>query len=161
MELICQLGHSVPDGTTARYCPKCSSRLVHIDTFEGRRAVAAADAERSAAPPIRRDRISTLPSLPGHSIIAVHGVVSEVAATSGWTATSKGSSALDNAMNRLMASAGLMSANAVVGLSASAFGAGGGITNVLGGDAVGVLLLGTAVTVEPSKEAKAADVAHG
>jgi hypothetical protein len=45
--------------------------------------------------------------------------------------------------------AGSARANAIVGLHASTFGAHGGITNVLGGDAVGVLLMGTAVIVEP------------
>ena len=39
-------------------------------------------------------------------------------------------------------------ANAVVGLTGNTFGAGGGITSAIGGDAVGVLLMGTAVQIE-------------
>lgn len=45
-----------------------------------------------------------------------------------------------------------MHADAVVGLTSSAFGAAGGITSGFGGDAVGVLLIGTAVLVEPLSE---------
>jgi uncharacterized protein YbjQ (UPF0145 family) len=86
--------------------------------------------------------------LPGYRILDVLGVVSELSATSGWTATSKGGTALQNAMEQLRRTAGSMGANAIVGLTGSTFGAGGGITSVFGGDAVGVLLIGTAAIVE-------------
>lgn len=92
--------------------------------------------------------VTTLQSLPGHRTVAVLGVVSELSATSGWTATSKGGTALENAMLQLRRTAASMGANAILGVVASSFGAGGGITNMLGGDAVGVLLLGTAVATE-------------
>ncbi len=92
--------------------------------------------------------ITTLHALPGHRITAVHGVVSMLSGSSGFTATAKGNDALSGALSGLMARAAGMGGNAVVGLSGSTFGAGGGITSAFGGDAIGVLLLGTAVTVE-------------
>jgi hypothetical protein len=91
--------------------------------------------------------VSTLHSLPGHTTTEVLGVVTELSATSGLTATIKGGSALQNAMELLRQTAGIMGANAILGLSGSTFGAGGGITSAFGGDAVGVLLLGTAAKV--------------
>jgi uncharacterized protein YbjQ (UPF0145 family) len=74
--------------------------------------------------------------------------VSVLSGSSGFTATSKGNTALSDAMRTLSYEAARMGANAIVGLTGSAFGAGGGITSAFGGDAVGVLLLGTAVTIE-------------
>lgn len=96
---------------------------------------------------IGMDRMTTLPDFPGYVITKVHGVVTELSSNSGWTAATKGNNALDDAMFSLRNSAEQMSANAVVGLSATTFAANGGITNIVGGDAVGVLLLGTAVTI--------------
>ncbi len=92
--------------------------------------------------------VTTLAEIPGHRIVQSHGVVTELAATSGFTATSKGTIAMDIAMENLRRSAARSAANAIVGLHSSAFGAAGGITSAFGGDAVGVLLVGTAVTVE-------------
>jgi uncharacterized protein YbjQ (UPF0145 family) len=97
--------------------------------------------------------VTTLQALPGHRINAVHGVVSMLSGSSGFTATAKGNEALSGALKGLMASAVAMGGNAIVGLSGSTFGAGGGITSAFGGDAVGVMLLGTAVTVEPDAPA--------
>jgi len=56
---------------------------------------------------------------------------------------------LSRALAILYERAADLGGNAVLGLVPSTFGAGGGITNALGGDAVGVLLLGTAAIVEP------------
>ena len=95
---------------------------------------------------LSRSRVVTLSELPGHRITKVHGVVSGVGALSGWTAALKGRGAVDRAFPELLASAQKLGANAVIGLQGSPFAAGGGITDVLGGDAVGVLLIGTAVT---------------
>lgn len=108
-------------------------------------------AEVAGATPITvpLDRVTTLPSLPGFSTMKVLGVVTELSATSGFTATMKGTAALDAGMAALCRSAGAMRANAILGLTSSAFGAGGGITSAFGGDAVGVLLIGTAAVVEP------------
>jgi len=64
---------------------------------------------------------------------------------SGWTAKSKGNTALEGALGNLVDSAVELGANAIIGVQAATFGAGGGITNVVGGDAVGVLITGTAV----------------
>ena len=62
--------------------------------------------------------------------------------------SAKGNWALDKAIQGLCVEAASRGANAIVGLSATTFGAhGGGITSGFGGDAVGVLLLGTAVVV--------------
>jgi uncharacterized protein YbjQ (UPF0145 family) len=97
---------------------------------------------------LTRARVVTLSDLPGHRITKVHGVVSGVGSLSGWTAADKGRGAVDKAFPDLLASARRLGANAVIGLHGSPFGAGGGITNMLGGDAVGVLLIGTAVTAE-------------
>jgi uncharacterized protein YbjQ (UPF0145 family) len=93
--------------------------------------------------------VVTLQSLPGHRIVKVLGPVSMLSGSSGLTATVKGQAAVGTAMQQLVVAAAGMGANAVVGLTASTFGAGGGITSAFGGDAVGVLLLGTAVIVEP------------
>ena len=102
-----------------------------------------------SAPPVPSSMLTTLHELLGFRTVRNLGVVTELAATSGLTATIKGNAALDAAMRNLGASAGRMSANAVLGVSATPFGAGGGITSAFGGDAVGVLLIGTAVVVEP------------
>jgi uncharacterized protein YbjQ (UPF0145 family) len=96
---------------------------------------------------IPRYRVTTTEQLPGHQITQVIGVVTQLESASGWTAASKGNSALDRAMSGLSETAASMGANAIVGLHASTFGAHGGITSGLGGDAVGVLLVGTAVVV--------------
>jgi uncharacterized protein YbjQ (UPF0145 family) len=92
--------------------------------------------------------VTTLPTLPGYRTTGALGVVSELAAAAGFTAGMKGNDALRDAMLGLNRSAKLLGANAIVGIQATTFGAKGGITSGLGGDAVGVLLLGTAVTVE-------------
>ena len=68
---------------------------------------------------------------------------------SGWTASTKGRGALERAFPDLVTAAERLGANAVIGVQASTFGAAGGITSAFGGDAVGVLVLGTAVTIEP------------
>lgn len=94
--------------------------------------------------------VCTTASLHGHTISAVLGIVTELSATSGFTATSKGNIALADALLRLRVSAAALGANAVVGVSGGPFAARGGVTNALGGDAVGILLMGTAVLVEPA-----------
>jgi uncharacterized protein YbjQ (UPF0145 family) len=117
-------------------CPTCSVDLP-APTAPQARSVAT-------------DMVTTLQIFPGHRIVKVHGVVSELSATSGFTAAAKGNSALNEAMAAIRASAGqTFGANAIVGLTASTFSAGGGITSAFGGDAVGVLITGTAVTLEP------------
>lgn len=92
--------------------------------------------------------VCTTDQLPGHRIVSVLGIVTELSASSGWTATSKGNIALAESLQRLRLTAGGMGANAIVGLGGAPFGAKGGVTSVVGGDAVGILLLGTAVVVE-------------
>jgi uncharacterized protein YbjQ (UPF0145 family) len=102
--------------------------------------------ERPALTPIK---LATLSYYPGHRIERTHGVVTGIGSLSGWTAASKGRGATQKAFPDLVAAARRLGANAIVGLQGSPFGAGGGITNMLGGDAVGVLLMGTAVTITP------------
>lgn len=99
--------------------------------------------------PVPVSMVTTLSGLPGYKVVEHLGVVTELTATSGFTATMKGSVALDRAMTNLRESAGQMKATAILGLQSMPFAAGGGITSAFGGDAVGVLLLGTAVVVEP------------
>jgi uncharacterized protein YbjQ (UPF0145 family) len=98
---------------------------------------------------VRLDHVTTLQTLPGYTITRVLGVVTELSATSGLTATQKGTAALEAGMASLCVAAGAMGANAILGLTSSTFGAAGGITSTFGGDAVGVLLVGTAAVVEP------------
>lgn len=99
--------------------------------------------------PLPLTRVTTLQGLPGHRVVQVLGVVTELSAASGFTAGTKGNHALDTAMDALRVSAVERGANAVLALSATTFGARGGVTSAFGGDAVGVLLMGTAVVVEP------------
>jgi uncharacterized protein YbjQ (UPF0145 family) len=70
--------------------------------------------------------------------------------SSGFTATMKGDEALAVAMTGLGQAAADMGGNAILELIGSTFGAGGGIASAFGRNAVGVLLMGTAVTVEPN-----------
>ena len=98
--------------------------------------------------PVKSSRVTTLHELPGHRITEVQGVVSMLGSASGWTASSKGNNALNEALIGLRQAAAQLGGNAIVGLTSSTFGARGGVTSVVGGDAVGVLLVGTAVTVE-------------
>ena len=102
--------------------------------------------------PIQAERMTTLDHLPGHRVTRVLGVVSGVGSMSGWTATSKGTTARERSFGSLSQAAFELDANAIIGISASVFGAGGGITSIVGGDAVGVLYIGTAVVVEPDLE---------
>ena len=138
-------GTSVDGGGVER----CNNCLKPVSLPE---AVRVGPADRSAVSP---DMMTTLAGVPGHRVVRSHGVVTELAATSGFTATAKGNDALDTAMENLRRSAARLNANAIVGLHSSVFGAAGGITSAFGGDAVGVLLTGTAVTVEAEAEPSA------
>lgn len=101
------------------------------------------------------NRIVTLDHIPGHRIASVVGLVTTVSASSIWTASAKGHQAKDDAVTALQDAAAAQGANAVVGVTASSFGARGGLTSVVGGDAVGVLFVGTAVVVEPIEPTRA------
>ena len=92
--------------------------------------------------------VTTLDYIPGARIVRIAGMVATLGASSGFTATAKGNVALDATFNRLREQAAELYANAVLGVTGGPFGAGGGITSFFGGDAVGVLLLGTAVVIE-------------
>ena len=96
---------------------------------------------------IPHSRIVTLDHLPGYRITEVLGLVTELASASGWTAEHKGNQALEGALADLIDSATELGGNAIVGFKAATFGAHGGLTSGFGGDAVGVLLTGTAVRV--------------
>lgn len=102
------------------------------------------------APRVPASMVSSLPDIPGYRIVSNLGLVSALSSNSGWTARTKGNIALGSAYDELRANGAILGANAIVGVTASTFGAGGGITNVVGGDAVGVLLIGTAVVIEPA-----------
>lgn len=92
--------------------------------------------------------VTTLPTVPGYRIVEVRSVVTELSATPGTSAESKGNAALAAALRGIRATArGTHGANAIVGLSASVFAA--HAVGIGAGDAVGVLLTGTAVVVEP------------
>ena len=132
-------GVSVREGV--RVCNSCG-RVADLSDLPA--AEAAGDAFR----PIPTARMTTLPGVPSCRITAVLGVATELTSASGWTAATKGNIALDAGLSGLNRTAKAMGANAVVGLVASTFGAHGGLTAGFGGDAVGVLLMGTAVVVE-------------
>lgn len=121
--------------------------------FDAEAAKRQVSARIEAQTMVAGDRMVTTAELPGFRITQVVGAVSELSATSGLTATMKGNDALDDAMTKLRRTAFEAGANAVVGLTASVFGAKGGVTSAFGGDAVGVLLMGTAVVVEASDPA--------
>jgi len=96
---------------------------------------------------IPRTRIVTLDHLPGYRIVEVLGLVTELTSASGWTAERKGNLALEGALSDLVESAVDLGGNAIIGVTTATFGAHGGITSGFGGDAVGVLITGTAVQV--------------
>lgn len=120
------------------------------ERFDAELATRAPTATPEPAKPyvVPGDRVVTTPQLAGFHIVRVIGAVTELSATSGFTAAMKGNDALDDAMSKLRRTAAEAGANAIVGLTASVFGAKGGVTSAFGGDAVGVLLMGTAVYVE-------------
>jgi uncharacterized protein YbjQ (UPF0145 family) len=130
----------VVDG--ARFCGKCTKQLAwlpktHVEPENETELV-----------------LTTIDSVPGYRITEVIGLVTQLAGSSGLTAGVKGRDAKSGALRALNKSALSMGANAVVGIQFSAFGAGGGLTNVFGGDAVGVLVSGTAVTIEKIEVSK-------
>ena len=98
---------------------------------------------------VAKERVTTLAVLPGFRVTQVLGVVTSLSTDFGWTAQSKGNNALSGALVQLRENAAAEGASAIVGLQAAAFGAHGGITGGLGGDAVGIMLIGTAAAVEP------------
>jgi uncharacterized protein YbjQ (UPF0145 family) len=102
----------------------------------------------AATAPIAMEMVTTLDFIPGYAIERSCGLVTELTSAAGFTAASKGKDALGSAMPSLLAQARKVGGNAIVGLQATTFAAAGGITHALGGDAVGVLLMGTAVLVE-------------
>jgi uncharacterized protein YbjQ (UPF0145 family) len=140
--------------TTCTTCGREYNRI-RLSSCPACRAQRSTQANSPALPMysggVSTSMVTTLPHLPGYSIVRALGPVSVLSGSSGFTATSKGNTALNAAMKSLRDAAGGMRANAIVGLNASAFGAAGGITSAFGGDAVGVLLVGTAVLVEPEK----------
>jgi uncharacterized protein YbjQ (UPF0145 family) len=118
-----------------------------VPTEQSRPAAWSAEAA-TQFPTVPPHRVVTLPDLHGHRITRVHGTVTAIGSLSGWTASHKGRGALNEAMLELRRAAAALHADAIVGVQVSAFGAAGGITNMVGGDAVGVLLAGTAVSTE-------------
>lgn len=139
------------DGRVRVRCPQCTkvnaipSDLISSMIAEG--TYNCANCGTPLGPPPQN--MSTTPELPGHRIVRTLGVVSVLTAAAGFTAGMKGNDALAQGKRELYDQAHALGANAVVGLAGSPFGAAGGITKVFGGDAVGVLIMGTAVVVEP------------
>lgn len=121
----------------ARFCGKCNLKLAWLPK--------QVEPEPEDDPDLV---LTTIDYVPGYRITAVLGLVSQLAGSSGLTAGVKGREAKSGALRALSQSANNLNANAVIGISFSAFGAGGGLTNVFGGDAVGVLVSGTAVRIE-------------
>lgn len=101
---------------------------------------------------IKPESVTTLQAIPGSTTRRSLGIVTALSSNASWTATHKGSTALELAITELRTAAYNLGANAVVGLQVASFGAAGGITSVVGGDAVGILLMGTAVQVDPDLE---------
>ena len=128
-------GEVVENGV--KLCGKCKKKL-------------AWRAKSQVEPEDENDQLIlvTIDYVPGHRIVEVLGLVTQLVGSSGLTAGVKGREAKSGALRALSKSAKQMDADAVIGIQFSAFGAGGGLTNVFGGDAVGVLVSGTAVRIE-------------
>jgi uncharacterized protein YbjQ (UPF0145 family) len=92
-------------------------------------------------------------SIPGYRIVRTLGIVSAIGSNSGLTAKEKGDIADDRAQDILLKAAAAVGANAVLRVIPSAFGAAGGITSAFGGDAVGILYVGTAAVIEQEEPA--------
>ena len=116
------------------YCAKCHG-TIHSGQAE--------------TPLPAEDLVTTLDWIPGYRVVRTLGIVSAIGANSGFTAKDKGDIADDRAQGNLRRAAAAVGANAVLRVIPSAFGAAGGITSAFGGDAVGVLYVGTAAVVEP------------
>lgn len=95
--------------------------------------------------PVPRLLMVSTDSLPGYTITKVLGLVSSVDSDAVWTASSKGQNALDASLAALVVQARSLNADAIIGLHMAAYGARGGVTSMVGGDAVGVIVWGTAV----------------
>ena len=95
---------------------------------------------------VPREFVSTLDSIPGYEITSHLGAIGTVSSTFGKGATNKGFESLQTSLHSLRTAAWERGANAIVGLHASPYGA--KAYGPASGDAVGVLLLGTAVTIE-------------
>lgn len=131
------------------YCCSCGGRVDNAAAeahHEARREAQAAALSESR---VLNDFITTLSEVPGHKTIRCLGLVTRLDSAAGLTAGDKGRDALADAENKFAAAARAMGANAIVGVQVSTFGARGGVTSVVGGDAVGVVFAGTAVVVEP------------
>jgi uncharacterized protein YbjQ (UPF0145 family) len=108
-------------GTTVRgdgveVCNNCQQR-VRFDPAD-----IASQASRRVAP----DRVTTLSSLPGYRTVRALGVVNALDSASGFTAGSKGNTALSSALTMLYERASELGGNAVLGLVTATFGAGSG-----------------------------------
>lgn len=137
----CGLVSQVKSGTYEEdgreYCKKC------LKPLEREGVVARAPQSR----PVSQAMVASTDHLPGYRVEQLLGVVTSVGSNSGFSAKAKGGNALSDSLASLCEQAGGLGANAIIGLGMSAFGAGGGITNALGGDAVGIAIWGTAVRV--------------
>lgn len=96
-------------------------------------------------PTIALTYVSTLPTVPGYTVVRTCGVVAGVGTSSGKTAKVKAIHAYSDAIEQLCQAGASVGANAIVGLAITNFGssAGGAF-----GDAVGTALIGTAVVIE-------------
>jgi uncharacterized protein YbjQ (UPF0145 family) len=93
------------------------------------------------------DRVTTLQTLPGHRIVRVLGPVTELGSTSRWAVNFEGADPIAEAMTALRRRAAAMGAGAVVGLTSDAS---PGLARAFSGQpTLSVLLVGTAVLVEP------------
>ena len=119
-----------------RYCGKCKKKLAWRSKLDMQ-----ADEEDDDL------ILVTIEQIPGYEITEIVGLVSQLVGSSGLTAGVKGREAKSGALRALRESARKMDADAVIGINFSAFGAAGGLTNMFGGDAVGVLVSGTAVKI--------------
>lgn len=91
--------------------------------------------------------VTTLHEYPGFETVKCFGLVAIVTSTAGMGATEKGLGSLRSGLKDLRVHAAQKGANAIVGLQISNFGASiGGVM----GDAVGVSLIGTAVSLVPT-----------
>ena len=130
-------------------CPLCSSR----ETTGNCPKCGDVAHEGDCAAGLQLDMVTTLSTIPNFRIVEhvgfVSALTSNVSLMPGSTVSKQGNSALSQAMFELMASAGQLGANAIVGVQTSAYSATKGS---LGGDSVGILVTGSAVIVDELDE---------
>ena len=140
------------NGAVLKACPACQAVHSLARALNERKRADDTEHRKASLAYLDLERVTTLQELPGYRTVRSRGLVFALQGASGLTAGGKGREAASRATRDFLEEARRMGANAVLGVHTAAFGAGGGITNILGGDAVGIVLVGTAAVVEALPE---------